>query len=127
MYRLSQRTRVSRSAVLEFVLRDLQFPRACLFCLKEVEHFLRALPRSAGVLDSLEEACSFLVSAHPETLDQPALHELLDRLQLHVIIVHEGIAQSYFPQHAEAAGQSQTQFSSEERPKMPLFSDAPSG
>jgi uncharacterized alpha-E superfamily protein len=37
MYRLSQRTRVSRSAVLEFVLRDLQFPRACQFCLKEVE------------------------------------------------------------------------------------------
>src|SRR5579863_2329759 len=107
MYRLSQRTRVSRSAVLEFVLRDLQFPRACLFCLKEVEQFLQALPRSAGVLHSLEEACSFLDSAQPATLDQPALHELLDRLQLHIIIVHEGIAQSYFPQRAEAGGQSQ--------------------
>jgi uncharacterized alpha-E superfamily protein len=127
MYRLSQRTRVSRSAVLEFVLRDLQFPRACLFCLKEVEHFLQALPRSAGVLDSLEEACSFLISAQPDTLDQPALHELLDRLQLHVIIVHEGIARSYFPLRADAVGQSQMQFSSEAHRTMPLFSDAPSG
>ena len=127
MYRLSQRTRVSRSAVLEFVLRDLQFPRACLFCLKEVEQFLQALPRSAGVLHSLEEACSFLDSAQPATLDQPALHELLDRLQLHIIIVHEGIAQSYFPQRAEDGGQSQMQFSSDERQNVPLFSDAPSG
>jgi uncharacterized alpha-E superfamily protein len=115
MYRLSQRTRVSRSAVLDFVLRDLQFPRACLFCLKEVEHFLRALPRSAGVLGSLEGARSFLDNATLATLDQPGLHELIDRLQLHIIVVHEGIAQTYFPPRAGASGQSQVQFSSDER------------
>jgi uncharacterized alpha-E superfamily protein len=126
MYRLSQRTRVSRSAVLEFVLRDLQFPRACLFCLKEVEHFLRALPRCAGVLGSVGEARSFLVNATPATLDQPALHELIDRLQLHIIVVHDGIAQTYFPPRAGDTAQTQVQISSDERQKMPLFSDAPS-
>jgi uncharacterized alpha-E superfamily protein len=126
MYRLSQRTRVSRSAVLEFVLRDLQFPRACLFCLKEVEHCLRALPRSAGVLGSLGEARSFLDNATPATLDQAGLHELIDRLQLHIIVVHEGIAQTYFPSRAGASGQSQVQLASDERQKMPSFSDAPS-
>jgi uncharacterized alpha-E superfamily protein len=126
MYRLSQRTRVSRSAVLEFVLRDLQFPRACLFCLKEVEHFLRALPRSAGVLGSLGGACSFLENATPVTLDQPSLHQLIDRLQVHIIVVHEGIAQTYFPPRAGDTAQSQVQFSSDERQKMPLFSEAPS-
>jgi len=126
MYRLSQRTRVSRSAVLEFVLRDLQFPRACLFCLKEVEHFLRALPRCAGVVGSVEEARSFLLNAAPATLDQPALHEFIDRLQLHIIVVHEGVAQTYFPPHAGDTAQRQVQISSDERQKMPLFSDAPS-
>jgi uncharacterized alpha-E superfamily protein len=126
MYRLSQRTRVSRSAVLEFVLRDLQFPRACLFCLNEVEHFLRALPRSAGVLGSLEGARSFLDDATPATLDQPGLHKLIDRLQLHIIVVHEGIAQTYFPPRAGASGQSQVQFFSDERQKIPLSLDAPS-
>ena len=126
MYRLSQRTRVSRSAVLDFVLRDLQFPRACLFCLKEVEHFLRALPRSAGVLGSLEGARSFLDNATLATLDQPGLHELIDRLQLHIIVVHEGIAQTYFPPRVGASGQSQVQFSSDERQTIPLSSDAPS-
>jgi uncharacterized alpha-E superfamily protein len=126
MYRLSQRTRVSRSAVLDFVLRDLQFPRACLFCLKEVEHFLRALPRSASVLGSLEEARSFLDNATLETLDQPGLHELIDRLQVHIIGMHERIAQSYFPPRAGASGQSQVQFLSDERQKIPLSLDAPS-
>lgn len=127
MYRLSQRTRVSRSAVLEFVLRDRFFPRACLFCLIEVEHSLRALPRSAGVLGVLAGACGFLANAQLATLDQPGLHELIDRLQLHIIVVHEGIAQSYFPPRAAASGQSQVQFSAAEQQTMPLFSDAPSG
>jgi uncharacterized alpha-E superfamily protein len=126
MYRLSQRTRVSRSAVLDFVLRDTQFPRACLYCLKEVEYFLRALPRSTGVLGSLEGARSFIDNAALATLDQAGLHELIDRLQLHIIVVHEGIAQTYFPPRAGVSGQSQVQFSSGEPRKIPLSSDAPS-
>lgn len=126
MYRLSQRTRVSRSAVLDFVLRDLHFPRACLFCLKEVEHFLRALPRSACVLGSLEGARSFLDNVTLATLDQPGLHELIDRLQVHIIVVHEGIAQAYFPPPAGAGDQSQVQSSSDEQQRMPLSSEAPS-
>src|SRR5579862_1263062 len=126
MYRLSQRTRVSRSAVLEFVLRDLQFPRACLFCLKEVEQFLRALPRSAGVLGSVEAARSFLNIVSLATLDQRGLHELIDRLQVHFIVVHEGIAETYFPPRAGSNGHSQVQFSGEERQKMPLSSGAAS-
>jgi hypothetical protein len=72
------------------------------------------------------EARSFLVNATPATLDQPALHELIDRLQLHIIVVHDGIAQTYFPPRAGEAAQSQVQISSDERQKMPLFSDAPS-
>jgi uncharacterized alpha-E superfamily protein len=126
MYRLSQRTRVSRSAVLDFVLRDLHFPRACLFCLKEVEHFLRALPRSACVLGSLEGARSFLDNVTLATLDQPGLHELIDRLQVHIIGVHEGIAQAYFPPPAGAGGQGQVQSSSDEQQEIPLSSEAPS-
>jgi uncharacterized alpha-E superfamily protein len=124
MYRLSERTRVSRSAVLEFVLRDRHFPRACLFCLIEVDHSLQALPRSAGVLGALDEACRFLAGVKLATLDQPGLHEFIDRLQLHINVVHQGIAQTYFPPRAGAAAQSQVQFVSDERQTMSLFSDA---
>jgi uncharacterized alpha-E superfamily protein len=109
MYRLRERTRVSRGAALEFVLRDAQFPRACLFCLKEVGTFLDALPRSAAVTGSLTAACTFLKNADLEALDQPALHELIDLLQLHINVVHEGIARTYFAPRASAAAPGQSQ------------------
>jgi uncharacterized alpha-E superfamily protein len=125
MYRLSQRTRVSRSAVLEFVLRDRKFPRACLYCLNEAEYFLRALPRSAGVLGSLESARTFLEQATLETLDQPGLHEHIDRLQLHIIVVHEGIARTYFPPRAGSATQSQAQTASDARQKKSAVAETP--
>jgi uncharacterized alpha-E superfamily protein len=123
MYRLSERTRVSRAAVLEFVLRDPMFPRACLFCLKEVEQALRALPRSTGVLSVLDGVCRFLADVQIATLDQSGLHELIDRLQLHIIGVHQGIAETYFP--PRAGEQSQVQLANDERQTLPLFSDAP--
>jgi len=125
MYRLSQRTRVSRSAVLEFVLRDRFFPRACLFCLKEVEQFLRALPRSDAVLFSLAGVRAFLDDAALETIDQPGLHELIDRLQLHLIVVHEGIAETYFPPRAAGSSQSQVQSSAESQKKISRAADTP--
>jgi uncharacterized alpha-E superfamily protein len=111
MYRLRERTRVSRSAALEFVLRDSQFPRACLFCLQDVGRLLRALPKSAAVMGSLAVACTFLKEADLEALDQSGLHQLIDLLQLHINAVHQGIAHTYFPPRlsAEPPTQEQTQ------------------
>jgi uncharacterized alpha-E superfamily protein len=124
MYRLSRRTRVSRTDVLEFVLRGEQFPRACVFSLRQIEQCLLALPRSAGVLDALAGVLRFLGEADMATLDQPGLHELVDRLQLHINGVHDGIAQTYFPSRAGAATMRQVQWSDGVK-TLPLFADAP--
>jgi uncharacterized alpha-E superfamily protein len=107
------------------VLRDPKFPRACLYCLNEAEYFLRALPRSAGVLGSIQAARTFLEQASLETLDQPGLHEHIDRLQLHIIVVHEGIARTYFPPRAASATQSQAQLSSDARQKTSTVAQSP--
>ena len=48
MYRLRMRTRVRRTDVLQFLLRDDQFPRSCQFCLMQLERSLNTLPRSEG-------------------------------------------------------------------------------
>ncbi len=125
MYRLSRRARVSRTDVLEFVLRGEQFPRACLFSLRQIEQCLLALPRSAGVLDALAGVIKFIGAAEMATLDQPGLHELIDRLQLHIIGVHAGIAQTYFPSRGGAMGMRQMQWSEGVR-TLPLFADSPS-
>ena len=102
MYRLSRRTRVGRTDVLEFVLREVQFPRACLTCLRQIEHHAAALPHSAPVLVAAAEARGFLGAAPLGELDEPALHALVDELQLHLMAIHDRIAQAYFPAAAGA-------------------------
>lgn len=122
MYRLSRRTRVSRTDVLEFVLRGEQFPRACGFSLRQIEQCLLALPRSAGVLDALAGAIRFIGAADLKTLDQAGLHELIDRLQVHIFGVHDGIAQTYFPSRSGTPGaQRQLQWSEPADKTLPLF------
>ena len=97
MYRLRMRTRVKRTDVLQFLLRDDQFPRSCQFCLMQLERSLNELPRSEGVLDVLAGAARFIERAPLATLDQPGLHVLIDNLQLHINNVHNMIAEFYFP------------------------------
>jgi uncharacterized alpha-E superfamily protein len=100
MYRLTVRSRVKRSDVLQFLLRDDQFPRSCQFCLGEIERSLKPLPRNEAVLDVLETAATFIERAPLATLDQPGLHELIDKIQLRIHDVHDGIASNYFPSRA---------------------------
>jgi len=114
MYRLRMRSRVKRADVLQFMLRDDQFPRSCQFCLMQLERSLNDLPRSEGVLDVLSAAARFIERASLATLDQPGLHELIDRFQLHINNVHDMIAGIYFPSRdvsgvARMPSQSQSQ------------------
>jgi uncharacterized alpha-E superfamily protein len=97
MYRLRMRSRVKRADVLQFLLRDDQFPRSCQFCLMQLERSLTELPRNDSVLEVLAGAARFIERAPLATLDQPALHELIDKLQLHINNVHNMIASNYFP------------------------------
>jgi uncharacterized alpha-E superfamily protein len=97
MYRLKMRTRVKRIDVLQFLLRDDQFPRSCQYCLAQLEASLTPLPRSESVLDVLDTAKRFIDRAPLATLDQPGLHELIDKIQLRIQDVHVGIAANYFP------------------------------
>jgi uncharacterized alpha-E superfamily protein len=98
MYRLKLQTRVNRIDVLEFLLRDDQFPRAFLFCLQEVERCLKDLPAHDAVLRSLARLRRLLKRVTLEELEQQALHELIDHLQLHLSRIHAKIAEAYFPQ-----------------------------
>jgi uncharacterized alpha-E superfamily protein len=97
MYRLKMRSRVKRADVLQFLLRDDEFPRSCQFCLAQIEASLTPIPRSETVLEVLETAKRFIGRAPLATLDQPGLHELIDKIQLRIHDVHNGIAQNYFP------------------------------
>jgi len=72
-------------------------------------------------LEVLSDAARFIERAPLATLDQPGLHELIDKLQLHVNNVHDMIAGIYFPSRvgsmrrmpsqSQSQGQSQRQSS----------------
>jgi hypothetical protein len=65
-------------------------------------------------------ACRFLSGADFAGLDQPGLHELIDRVQLHITAVHDTIAATYFPQRPDA-GQRQSQLILEAPGSLALF------
>ena len=50
-----------------------------------------------SVLEVVGRAHRFIENAPLATLDQPGLHELIDKLQLHINNVHNMIAENYFP------------------------------
>lgn len=103
MYRLGRHARVHRADVLEFALRDERFPRSCLFCLLQIELCMHGLTRSGGARNALVNACQFLTGADLGSLDQQGLHELIDKVQLHLTALHDTIAGSYFPRQPGAA------------------------
>jgi hypothetical protein len=80
----------------------------------QLEHSLKPLPRSEGVLEVLDAAAKFIDRAPLATLDQPGLHELIDHIQLHIQNVHSRLAEIYFPSGEisgvqRMTGQSQSQ------------------
>jgi uncharacterized alpha-E superfamily protein len=123
MYRLKMRSRVKRADVLQFLLRDDEFPRSCQYCLMQLESSLTPLPRSEGVLEVLEGAAKFIQRAPLATLDQPGLHELIDNIQLHISNVHSRLAEIYFPSGEisgmqRMSGQSQSQGQSQRQTSL---------
>ncbi len=121
MYRLRRRARMSRADVLEFALRDEQFPRACLFCLRQMELCLQGLPRSGGARRAVSGACRFLAAADLGGLGQPEVHELIDGAQLHLTAVHDSIAGTYFPQRSRAEDWAALPCAQDALRSLPLF------
>jgi uncharacterized alpha-E superfamily protein len=124
MYRLKMRTRVKRTDVLQFLLRDDQFPRSCQFCLTQLENCLTPLPRSEGVMEVLETAAKFIERAPLATLDQPGLHELIDRIQLNINNVHNMIAGIYFPSRDVTGAQRMPSQAQSQRQSSLSFGEA---
>lgn len=96
IYRRTAQTRVSRSAVLEFLLKDTQYPRSVLNCLNTVEESVGGLGASKVVIQRLRKLGREIVRLHTDKLAQDELHRVLDDLQLGVMEVHDALAKAYF-------------------------------
>lgn len=96
MYRRSVQVRVSRPYVLEFILKDRNFPRAVTHTLNEVEACLANLPRNRELKKQLSEIQQFVLDVNESTLRQNKLHKFIDKLQLKLMEYHTELAATYF-------------------------------
>ncbi len=96
MYRQQVRVRVSGPDVLKFLLQDEYFPRAVVFCLRQLEICLRKLPRNEASLAALAALRQKLNTAAVPELAREGLHDFIDEVQVGFCELHDQIAAAYF-------------------------------
>jgi uncharacterized alpha-E superfamily protein len=96
MYRRHASVHVRGADVVNFMLKDPQFPRTVRYCLDEIENCVSALPHHSAPLKLLRIAQRRIVGMKVEGLTPAQRHEYLDAVQADLARVHEEIATEYF-------------------------------
>lgn len=97
MYRRYVSVHADRECVIEFVLRNREFPRTVFHCLREIVEVLRTLPQPAVPLAAVQELLAVVDAARPEDLANGHLHELTDQLQAGLVRINDALRKQYFP------------------------------
>ena len=95
-YRRHVQIRVRRADVLNYLLKDMQFPRSVLHCLGSVEESLATFVNSKESLKALRTTSKAIASIKTEKIPQAELHDRIDDIQLGVINIHNAMAKQYF-------------------------------
>jgi len=95
-YRRQVQIRVSRKAVLQYLLKDMRFPRSVLHSLGSVEESVACFKNSKKTLASIRKAVKQTVNIDTANIPQPVLHETMDQIQLGIEHIHSALAESYF-------------------------------
>ncbi|MEQ1440019.1 alpha-E domain-containing protein [Fontimonas sp. SYSU GA230001] len=96
MYRRHERSRVTGSAVLRFLLQNREFPRALMFCCTMIGATLPRLPPNRAAERALERTRALVQDANIDRLLESGLHEWIDEVQIGLGRLHQAIAESYF-------------------------------
>jgi uncharacterized alpha-E superfamily protein len=96
MYRKHRRHRINSGDVLDYLLKDPNFPRSVTHCATEVEASINRLPRSEGLTDNLKILTGSLMATEIHRITPIQLHDLLDDIQAKLSITHNQIASTWF-------------------------------
>jgi uncharacterized alpha-E superfamily protein len=116
MYRQKVRRRISAPDVMQFLLKNDQFPRAIAFAFRELGASLASLPRNAEALKKLGNLRRMLAVLDAARLDNATLHQWIDDAQLGLGELHALIHATWFEPTANAFSQQQSQFQSASAP-----------
>jgi uncharacterized alpha-E superfamily protein len=96
MYRKHRRHRINSGDVLDYLLKDPDFPRSVSHCVNEVEACFKRLPKSEGLNDNLKTLASSLMATDIHRITPAQLHDLLDDIQVKLGVTHNQIASTWF-------------------------------
>ncbi len=96
MYRRYVSVHADSQNVIEFVLRNREFPRTVSHCLREIVEVLRTLPRPDVPLASVLDVVATLDGAQPAELPGASLHRLTDQIQMGLARIDDALRTQYF-------------------------------
>ena len=96
LYRHSARNRIRGSDVLDFVLRNPEFPQSMASALARVRRFLDQLPHQRVSTDLVDVIAEGLAQLDLQRLNPDALTQSMDWIQQGLGSLHEHISSEYF-------------------------------
>ncbi len=96
MYRQYCRPRVDGFSVIEFLLRDEQFPRSIACCVNRGRYSCRKLPRSEAPLAALDRVAETIRDVPARELTAEGVSEAMDRIQTRLGEAHEAVVRTWF-------------------------------
>jgi uncharacterized alpha-E superfamily protein len=96
MYRKHRRHRINSDDVLDYLLRDEDFPRAVLHCINELQAYINLLPNSSALNENLKKLEIFLMDMNIQQSTPSELHDLLDYIQARLGDTHNQIESTWF-------------------------------
>jgi len=96
MYRQYVRRRIRDEDVIRFLLHDPLFPRAVAYCLSELETSMLKLPNHEAPLRAVLRLRRLVETQLPQGVEEAALRQLMDDLQVELAAVHGQLAAAWF-------------------------------
>ncbi|MGE4319561.1 MAG: alpha-E domain-containing protein [Deferribacterales bacterium] len=96
MYRQSVRRRVASSDVIDFLLKDTQFPRAVEYCVDSVGYLASKLPNNDPVQVKTKAVKNLLESFSAKDSSMKNMHDLMDQVQICLYDVDAAVNDTWF-------------------------------
>jgi uncharacterized alpha-E superfamily protein len=119
MYRQKVRRRIFGPDVIDYLLKDPQFPRAIAFSLRETGAALAMLPRSGEPIKKLGDLRRMLALRNLSELSIAHLHQWIDDAQLKLGELHGLVEATWFRPSTSAPGQTPTATQSQSQSHEP--------
>jgi len=96
MYRQHVKDRVNGEDVVDFLLKDLKFPRSVGFCLGVINRSISSLNRNDIPLRSVTHTQRLIQTANINELMMSGLHAFIDEIQIDFAELHTQVEQAWF-------------------------------